>query len=100
MQYDIKPLNGKVLLKRIIIEKNEEEVKKGFLFEEPLTSEVEYFEIVSLAQECGYNISNGNIVTVENYRPLGEINGEQLFVCDQREVTCRILPKNELKDTK
>jgi hypothetical protein len=55
---------------------------------------------VALARECDYALQIGNIVAVENCRPLGEINGEHLFACDKREIMCYILPKNEIRDTK
>ena len=95
MKYDLIPVNSKFLLKRATLEVSEEEKETvGFIFQEATKMEVEYFQIVELAKECTYKIHKGDIVTVENYTPIGVFDGIEMFVCEERLVTCRILPVN------
>lgn len=102
MKYDLVPVNGKILLKRATVETSPKEEKEiTFLYAEPETIQgIEYFEVVELAKECGYTIHKSDIVTVGHSIPLGDFDGQEFFICDEREVLCRILPKNEIRDTK
>lgn len=99
MKYDLLPVNGKVLLEKveleIDVEKNDE---PQFFFEGG--DKLEYFKIVATAKECSYSIHKNDIVTVEHCTPIGVFDGIQLYICDEKFITCRILPRNEIKDTK
>lgn len=96
MKYELIPLGTKVLLKRVELEITEEEKEApGFVFQAEGKSELEYFEVVETGKQCGYTFHKKDTVTVETYTPIGNFDGEELFITDERFVTCRILPLAE-----
>ena len=100
MKYDLIPVNGKVLLEKVELEVDLEKSDEPQFFFEGGQDKLEYFKIIATAKECSYTIHKNDIVTVEHYTPIGMFENVQLFICDEKFITCRILPKNELKDTK
>lgn len=101
MKYDLVPLNGKVLLKRATLDlEDKQEEKPVFAFEDPKSIQIEYFEIIKMSKDCPYTFHETDIVTVENYTPIGVFDEAEMFVCDARMITCRILPVNELTTKK
>lgn len=100
MKYDVIPINKKVLLRKARLEQDlATDGERVFVLQEELKVDPDYFEVVAMATDCVRDYTT-EIVTVENYQPLGQINGEELFICDEKFVTCRIVPKNVIKDSK
>ena len=102
MQYELIPLGTKVLLKRVELEVSEEDKEKPtFVFEQAADkSDLEYFKVVQVGKQVNYTFHVGDIVTVETYNPIGCFDGEQMFITDEKFVSCRIMPKNEITPRK
>lgn len=102
MQYDLIPVNAKILLKRAVLEVDEKEAEvPEFHFQESAKIDIEYFQIVEMAKDCSYNkVHKGDFVTVETYTSIGFFEGIEMFVCDERFVTCRLCPINAVTSNK
>jgi hypothetical protein len=98
-KYDLVPVNGKVLLKKVRLEQDEKSTEEQgftFAFSESDKIEVEYYQVIEMAKQCSFTFHVNDIVTVETCTPIGVFDGEEMFICDERYVTCRVLPVNDL----
>jgi len=95
MKYEVIPLNKKFLLEKAELEKAEEPSAKFFFHEDVIPKDIEFFKIIAAGPDISINVYVGNLVTLEFYQPIGNINGKELFIADEKAITSRIIETKE-----